>query len=241
MDNNLHLLLFDIDGTLIRSAGAGKKAMERSFETIYGVQEGLRDIQMMGRTDPSILDDAIRIHHLDESQSKKDQFRNLYFKLLEEEIKIDRPGKKVCTGIHSLLQNLEKREDTMIGLLTGNWRQSGLIKLHHFGIDEFFKMGAFADDSPIRNDLPPVAIARAEKLSETSISRERVFIIGDTPLDIQCARSSGVKIVAVATGMHTVDQLADEKPDFLFNNFGDTKNFIQLIFQNHNNQTILIR
>ena len=235
MDNKLHLLLFDIDGTLIRSAGAGKKAMERSFETIYGVQEGLRDIPMMGRTDPSILDEAIRSHHLDESNHKKAQFRNLYFKLLEDEIKIDRPGKKVCTGVHSLLQNLEQREDTILGLLTGNWRQSGLIKLHHFGIDGFFKIGAFADDSPIRNELPPIAVGRAEKLKGKSISQDYVFVIGDTPLDIQCARPSGVKTVAVATGMHTVDQLAEEKPNFLFNDFGDNDDFIRMIFQNHKN------
>lgn len=233
MDNHFHLLLFDIDGTLIRSAGAGKRAMERSFEAIYGVRDGLRDIQMMGRTDPSILDEAIRLFHLDEDKRKKEQFRNLYFKLLTEEIEVDRPGKKICTGVHALLKKLEQRKDSLTGLLTGNWRRSGLIKLHHFGIDTFFKTGAFADDSPIRNDLPNIAIARAEKLSGQSISKERVFVIGDTPLDIQCARPSGVKTVSVATGMHTMDQLTVEKPDFCFNDFGDNEEFIQMIFQNH--------
>jgi phosphoglycolate phosphatase len=233
MDNHFHFLLFDIDGTLIRSAGAGKRAMERSFETVYGIQNGLRDIQMMGRTDPSILDEAIQLFHLDESQSKKDRFRDLYFKLLAEEIDIDRPGKKICAGVYSLLKRLEQRKDTLIGLLTGNWRRSGLIKLRHFGIDTFFKTGAFADDSPIRNDLPNIAITRAEKLIGKSVSKEHVFIIGDTPLDIQCARPSGVKTVAVATGVHTMDQLTDEQPDFCFNDFGDNESFIRMIFQNH--------
>jgi phosphoglycolate phosphatase-like HAD superfamily hydrolase len=232
MKHCLYLLLFDIDGTLIRSAGAGKKAMERAFETVYSIPEGLRDIHMMGRTDPSILDEAIQIHGIESSQNKKDEFQKLYFRLLEEEIQIERPGKKVCTGIRSLLLNLEQRNDTMIGLLTGNWHRSGMIKLQHFEIDKFFQLGAFADDSPLRNDLAPIAIAKAEKLYGEAISQDHVFVIGDTPLDIQCARPSGVKTVAVATGMHTVDQLAAEKPDYLFKDFGDNKAFIRAVF-NH--------
>jgi phosphoglycolate phosphatase len=235
MNTSRYLLLFDIDGTLIRSAGAGKKAMERSFESVYGVSEGLQHIQMMGRTDPSILDEAIHRYHLDDDRSKKDRFRDLYFKLLKQEIEIDRPGKKICTGVLTLLQNLERRTDTIIGLLTGNWRQSGLTKLRHFGIDRFFRTGAFADDSPFRNDLAPIAIERAEKLSGETILKKRTFVIGDTPLDIKCARPSGVKTVAVATGMHTVDQLTIEKPDFIFTDLGNNEAFLRAVFNHYQN------
>jgi phosphoglycolate phosphatase len=234
MDDNFYLLLFDIDGTLIRSAGAGKKAMERALEAVYGVKNGLRNIQMMGRTDPSIVDEVILQYHLVDSKEKRERFRNFYFELLEDEIKIESPEKKVCAGVEPLLKTLHQKEDTILGLLTGNWRQSGLIKLRHFGIDGYFETGAFADDSPLREELVPIAVERAEKLKDQSISKERVFVIGDTPLDIQGARPSGVKTVAVATGIHTMDQLASEKPDFLFADFEDNDKFMEKIF-NHRN------
>jgi phosphoglycolate phosphatase len=230
MDDNFYLLLFDIDGTLIRSAGAGKNAMEQALEVVYSVKSGLRDIQMMGRTDPSIVDEVVLQYHLVDSEEKRERFRNFYFNLLEEEIKIEKPEKRICTGIEPLLKTLHQREDTMLGLLTGNWRQSGLIKLKHFEIDIFFEMGAFADDSPLRNELVPIAVERAEKLKGQSILKEHVFVIGDTPLDIQGARPSGVKTVAVATGIHTLDQLASEKPDYLFEDFGDNDKFMEMIF-----------
>jgi phosphoglycolate phosphatase len=188
MNDNFYLFLFDIDGTLIRSAGAGKKAMERALEAVYGVKNGLRNIQMMGRTDPSIVDDVILQYHLVDNEGKRERFRRIYYELLEDEIKIENPEKKVCAGVESLLKTLQKRKDSILGLLTGNWRQSGLIKLRHFGIDGFFETGAFADDSPLREELVPIAVARAEKLKGRSISKECVFVIGDTPLDIQGAR-----------------------------------------------------
>jgi phosphoglycolate phosphatase len=234
MNDNYYLLLFDIDGTLIRSAGAGKKAMERALEAVYGVKNGLRNIQMMGRTDPSIVDEVVLQYHLVDSKEKRERFRNFYFGLLEDEIKIESPEKRVCAGIESLLKILHQKEDAILGLLTGNWRQSGLIKLRHFGIDGYFETGAFADDSPLREELAPIAVERAEKLKGQSISKERVFVIGDTPLDIQSARPSGVKTVAVATGIHTLDQLASEKPDFLFADFEDNDKFMERIF-NHRN------
>ncbi len=230
MNDNFYLFLFDIDGTLIRSAGAGKNAMERALEAVYSVKNSLRNIHMMGRTDPSIVDEVILQYHLVDNDAKRERFRHLYYELLEEEIKIERPEKRVCAGIESLLRILHQREDTMLGLLTGNWRKSGLIKLKHFGIDGFFEMGAFADDSPLRKELVPIAVARAEEISGQSISKEYVFVIGDTPLDIQGAKPSGVKTVAVATGVHTANQLASENPDFLFEDFGDNDKFMNMIF-----------
>ena len=232
MSDNFYLFLFDIDGTLIRSAGAGKNAMEQALEAVYGVKNSLRNIHMMGRTDPSILDEVILQYHLVDSEGKRERFRHFYYNLLEDEIKIERPGKRVCAGIESLLRILHQREDAMLGLLTGNWRQSGMIKLKHFGIDGFFEMGAFADDSSLRKELVPIAVARAEEISGQSISKEHVFVIGDTPLDIQGAKPSGVKTVAVATGIHTTDQLASENPDFLFEDFGDNDKFMNMVF-NH--------
>ncbi len=222
----MKLLLFDIDGTLIRTAGAGKVSMERSFEKVFGIQNGFHDIHMMGRTDPSILKEALSGHHLEWDEKKVDQFRETYFRFLKSEIQKPRSGKKVCPGIYALLKSLDEQSDIILGLLTGNWRQSAMIKLGHFKIDHYFIMGAFADDSSDRNELVPIAIERLEKEQKIRIEKQDVYVIGDTPLDIKCAKPYGVRTVAVATGFHSVQDLALEKPDYLFHNFEQTEKIL---------------
>ncbi len=223
----MKLLLFDIDGTLIRTAGAGKVSMERSFEKVFGIKNGFHDIHMMGRTDPSILIEALSGHRLEWDKEKIDRFRETYFRFLENEIQKPRPGKKVCPGIYSLLQSLDKQSDIILGLLTGNWQQSAMIKLGHFQIDHYFTMGAFADDSSDRNELVPIAIKRVVREQKIRIEKRNVYVIGDTPLDIQCAKPHGVQTVAVATGFHSVQDLALEKPDYLFHNFEQTEQIVR--------------
>ena len=123
----MKLLLFDIDGTLIRTAGAGKVSMERSFEQVFGIKNGFHDIQMMGRTDPSIVQEALSGHQIEWDDEKVDRFREIYFNLLENEIQNPRPGKRVCPGIPSLLEALNEKSEFILGLLTGNWRKSALL------------------------------------------------------------------------------------------------------------------
>jgi phosphoglycolate phosphatase-like HAD superfamily hydrolase len=224
----LKLLLFDIDGTLIHSGGAGKAAMERSFEKIYGLKDGFQGVQLMGRTDPSILLEALGQHHLEWKDAEVEKFREYYFWFLEEEIEKPRPDKALCPGVLPLLSALQQERDVELGLLTGNWKYSGLTKLRHFGIDGFFNFGAFADDSIRREELVPFAVDRYAKTSGMTSDKETVFVIGDTPLDIQCARPHGVKTVAVATGMHSLETLRSENPDYLFRSFTDTDEVLRI-------------
>ena len=216
-------LLFDIDGTLIRSAGAGRTAMERAFRKIYGVENGFENIHMMGRTDPGILMEALKNHGLEWQECQVDRFKKLYFQKLEAEIKMPREAKRICPGILPLLGELRERSDVVLGLLTGNWRTSGYIKLRHFRLDEYFSIGAFGDDSYQREAFVPIVMERLEKQQGIRSVPERVFVIGDTPLDVRCAKPHGVKTVAVATGFHTVEQLTPDGPDFLFQDFSDTE------------------
>lgn len=215
----MKLLLFDIDGTLIHSGGAGKIAMERAFEKVYGVPDAFGNTQLMGRTDPSILREVLDKQGLAWTESETEKFREFYFWFLEEELEKPRQGKRLCPGILPLLSSLQNKHDLELGLLTGNWRYGGQLKLRHFGIDGFFKIGAFADDSIRREDLVPIAMERYYNTGGIRLEKGDVFVIGDTPLDIRCARPHGVRIVAVATGAHSLEQLKAENPDHAFENF----------------------
>ncbi len=215
----MKLLLFDIDGTLIHSGGAGKIAMERAFEKVYGISDAFGNIPLMGRTDPSILMEVLEKQGLAWTEPETEKFREFYFWFLEEEIEKPRQGKRICPGVLPLLSSLQQEHDLELGLLTGNWRYGGQLKLRHFGIDGFFKIGAFADDSVRREDLVPIAMERYYNTSGIRLEKGEVFVIGDTPLDILCARPHGVRTVAVATGVHSLEQLKAENPDHAFENF----------------------
>jgi phosphoglycolate phosphatase len=218
----LKLLLFDIDGTLLHSGGAGKDAMERAFEQVYGEPNALRGVQLMGRTDPSILLEALERQGLAWREDEAEKFREFYFWYLEEEMGKPRQGKTLCPGILPLLSMLQERRDLELGLLTGNWRYGGQLKLSHFGLDGFFQIGAYADDSMRREDLVPIAMERYFKTSGIRPEKSDVYVIGDTPLDILCAKPHGVKSIAVATGVHTLDELEAGHPDHAFRDLSNT-------------------
>ncbi len=225
----MKLLLFDIDGTLIHSGGAGKRAMGRSFEKVWGIPNGFQDIDLMGRTDPSILKEVLNKQRIAWTANEVERFREYYFFFLAEELDVPNPDKRLCPGIQALLAACNDRMDLSLGLLTGNWRYGAFLKLRWFGIECFFPFGAFADDAADRNKLVPIAVERFKRNQNADISNRDVYVIGDTPLDIRCALPYGVHTVAVATGVHTIHQLAVEKPDFLFENFTDGEAFFRIL------------
>lgn len=222
------LLLFDIDGTLIRSAGAGRDAMNLALQHHYSVADGFRDVQMMGRTDPLIIEEVFRKHRLPHLPENVKRFQNTYFEILESELEKPRENKRICTGIVPLLDALEGQPGISLGLLTGNWRTSAFLKLRHFGLEDRFELGAFSDDAPKREDLVPVAMDRFYSQYGIRIDAENVYVIGDTPLDVACARPHGCKSVAVATGFHTVEELKAASPDFIFGDFSHTEAVLEL-------------
>jgi phosphoglycolate phosphatase len=130
------------------------------------------------------------------------------------------------------VESLVNRTEFILGLLTGNWRTSAYIKLRHFGIDGYFTVGAFADDSALRKDLVPSALGRLKRDRGIEVAMEEVYVIGDTPLDIQCAKPHGVRTVGVATGFHSLEEIASENPDFIFRDFQDTEKVLE-IFKVH--------
>ncbi len=218
----LKVLLFDIDGTLVLSGGAGLRAMTRAFENLYGVANAFVGVHLAGRTDSSILQDALAKFGLPFSAEIEKEYKQSYFNLLAEEMPLPVDGKRIMPGVVPLLEALSMRPDVHLGLLTGNWQTSGLLKLADFGLDRYFRFGAFADDSGVRDELIPYALERFLALKGHKPRPEEVYVIGDTPFDILCARPHGARAVAVAAASHSTAELATWKPDFLFDDLQDT-------------------
>lgn len=217
-----HLVLFDVDATLVLTGGAGGRAMASAFEELFSVPDGLVEIPMAGRTDPAILADALeRIgRRLDDGLLER--FRDAYCRRLREEIVRPAPGKRVMPGVRVLLDHLASRSDVFLALLTGNFAEGARVKLEHFGLWSYFRCGAFGDDNPDRRALVPIARARAGALGAGAVPPERVFVVGDTPLDVKCALAAGVRAVGVATGGSDVSALAASGAHVVFEDLSDT-------------------
>jgi phosphoglycolate phosphatase len=222
------LLLWDIDGTLIHNGIAGVKAIERAWKQLTGITIDLRQIDYTGRTDKMIghmLFDHCKIPF---SQDLLHKHIEAYLTFLEEELEHTADGERL-PGIIDILHAVSQREDICQGLLTGNMERGAEAKLAQYELWHFFEFGAYADDSHIRDELGPHALRRASQKYGYDFSPKRVFIIGDTPHDIQCARVIEARAVAVATGKYSVEQLQSYNPDLLLNDLTDTDGFLQAI------------
>jgi phosphoglycolate phosphatase len=225
------LVLFDIDGTLVLTGGAGARAMTMAFRDLLGVENGFEGVAMPGRTDQIILRDALdRGGHADDA-SLLWQFQDRYLEHLAREIDHPAPGKfkGVMPGVRELLDALSSRDDVFLALLTGNYSGAARIKLDAFGLWHYFRCGAFGEDAHDRNDLVPVAVARARACGLPEIPARQVVVIGDTPLDVACARASGARAIAVATGGVDENTLRASGADVVFKDLSDTEGAMKAI------------
>jgi phosphoglycolate phosphatase len=217
------LVLFDIDGTLVLTGGAGKRGMTRAFEALFGIPDAFAQVSLAGRTDTSILADALDHHAIPDAERDITAFRRRYLEYLREEVGRATSGKTVLPGILPLLDALTVSPHTFLGLLTGNYAGAAEVKLGHFDLWRYFRCGAFGDDAHDRNHLVPIALDRARScgLPPAVISAD-VVVVGDTPRDVECARAHGARVVAVATGEYSVRQLHDAGADVVFEDFSKT-------------------
>jgi phosphoglycolate phosphatase len=219
----VRLLLFDIDGTLVLTGGAGSRAMARAFLATHGLEDALKSVDLAGRTDRIIMRDALTQAGRDHEDVDLDEFREAYCAALREEITKPGTGRRgLLPGVKPLLDRLATRDDVRLALLTGNFRASAEIKLAQFGVWDYFSWGAFADDAIERDDLIRIAHARHETEQGRLIEPDKVVVIGDTPHDIRCARAGRAKAVAVATGNYDLATLERHQPDVLFKDLSDT-------------------
>ncbi len=215
----MHVCLFDIDGTLLASGGAGRAAMEAALTTAFGMTNASYRVPFSGRTDRAIAHDLFQVHAIEASPHNFQRFVAAYLEHLPA--CLDSHQGQVLPGISSLLETLRNRPDVAVGLLTGNLREGARLKLGHYGLFDYFAFGGFGDLHLDRDQVAQEALAAVRSHLNGTVETDRIWVIGDTPLDISCARSIGARAVAVATGWHSLEVLAAERPDLLFTDLTD--------------------
>jgi phosphoglycolate phosphatase len=219
------LVLFDIDGTLLNSHGAGRRAMEAALGEVFGTQ-GSPTYRYDGRTDRQIVRELMRGAGFDDAaiDARMPLVMESYLAGLRREL--DSPGTQVdaLAGVMALLDALVHRAHCTVGLLTGNLEPGAEHKLTAAGIAfSQFAVGAYGSDHEMRAELPGIAQRRARERLGIHVEGQAMVIIGDTPSDIACGRPVGARAIAVATGHYTVDALAEHGPDAVFPDLGDTE------------------
>ncbi|MBM3882643.1 MAG: hypothetical protein FJ387_23460 [Verrucomicrobia bacterium] len=210
----IRLALFDIDGTLIRTGGAGVRAFERTCATEFHIENGTGHMKFAGRTDTSLVREFFTSHRLEPTQANFDRFFARYVFLLEHYLPQGKGG--ACRGVRTFIGALKALpQPPLIGLLTGNIRLGAEIKLRHYQLWEHFVLGAFGDDHEDRDQLARVARHRGSQWLGRSLAGPEVLVVGDTPHDIRCGRAIGARVLAVGTGGATRDQLVHHRPDWL--------------------------
>jgi len=221
--------LFDIDGTLLSSGGAGQRAMERALTDVFGVPNPCEEIPAAGRTDRAITHDLFTHHGLSPTVEQWERFQSVYFGHLQTTLS-ELQG-MVLPGVVSLLDHLATRPDVTLGLLTGNFREAARIKLEHHSIDRHSAFGGYGDHHHDRDDVARVALSEACRHLGRDIDPRTVCVIGDTPFDVKCARAIGARAIAVATGMFTAAELALTQPDEMYVDFSSPDLFLSRLDQ----------
>jgi phosphoglycolate phosphatase len=209
--------LFDVDGTLLTTEGAAREAFARAVRESFGADDSLGDIAFAGRTEPLILADILAKHCVRLADGEEARFWDRVFDAMRGAFRP--PRGRLLPGVEPLLNRIEAELAWVSGLLTGNMTEMARIKLDRFGIRERFAFGAFGEEAEDRNALACVAAARVAK--RYGVPPARCIVVGDTELDIACARAAGARVVAVATGACSRAVLAKHAPDLLLDDLSD--------------------
>lgn len=197
------------------------------MEKLHGIARGLQGLEIAGRTDKWIVEQLLAREKLPHGEREIARFLDSYVERLAEELPRRQGG--LHPGVLGILEEAHRRPDLVQGLLTGNIEKGARLKLSRYGVNHFFEFGAFADDSPVRNELGPHAQRRARDRHGEEFPPERIFIIGDTPHDVACARAIGARAIAVATGSFSAVQLRECGADAVFTDLGHPEKFFQLL------------
>jgi phosphoglycolate phosphatase-like HAD superfamily hydrolase len=209
----IRLVLFDIDGTLVHTGGAGTKAFSETFHHCFGLKDGVERMKFAGRTDVSLVREFLQIHQQPASPENLRRFFDNYVFWLERIVAQSNGGE--CQGITPFLRGLlALPQPPMLGLLTGNIQLGAEIKLRRFGLWNFFVFGGFADDSDDRDQIAVAALARARRVLDARLEPREVVVVGDTPFDVRCGKFIGAKTLAVATGGSSYAELLRQGADW---------------------------
>jgi phosphoglycolate phosphatase len=218
------VVLFDIDGTILWTDGAGRRAVYRALQDVFGAPPP-DGHEFDGKTDPQIVHELMRMTGMsaDQVEHRLPDALARYVELLAIELGDAHHGDKIYPGVVALLDELQTRDDVLVGLLTGNVREGAMAKLRAVGLSpERFKVGAFGSDHAARPELPAIARARAEALLGHSVPGHDVVVIGDTPADMGCGRGIGARAIGVATGRYSPESLMACEASAVFRDLSET-------------------
>jgi phosphoglycolate phosphatase-like HAD superfamily hydrolase len=205
----------------VLTGGAGKRAMTRAFEDVFGVRDGLAGLSIAGRTDPWIIAQVAAAHAIPYDDNTAARFRGRYVEHLQNEIRKPGDRKGIMPGVGRLLDHLRRRNDAYLALLTGNVSEGARIKLEYFGLWDYFRWGGFGEDGPERNDLFQTVVARVAQGGGPLIPPAAAVVVGDTPYDIGVARAGGTRSLGVATGSFDVSALEAAGADTVLPDLSD--------------------
>jgi phosphoglycolate phosphatase len=226
------LVLFDIDGTILLTSGAGRRAMIAAIGEEVDLADGLSRIRFDGKTDPQIVTELLAAagEPVPPTAARIAAVCRRYVELLSDELNRSTTRTTIMPGVSPLIDRLEAKEGIVLGLLTGNVAGGAGLKLHSAGIDPHrFRVGAFGSDSAHRPDLPPIAIQRATRYFGRELSGSEVVIVGDTPADVACGECINARAVAVATGGYSVSELQACRPHAVFEDLSNTEDVMSSI------------
>jgi phosphoglycolate phosphatase len=222
------LILWDIDGTLVTMDRAGERAILLAIKELYARDLGAElPVDLRGRTDSSIARDLLAFLGVAASSGEQKRFLQGYLDRLPTTMPAGKA--RVLLGIREALDAIHAHPEIHQALLTGNLEAGAKLKLEFLDLWKYFEFGAFADDSHLRDELGPFALARAKEKLGITFPPERVWIIGDTPHDIACGKAIGAKTIAVATGAFSVAELSALNPTHTFADLSDTQALLEVV------------
>lgn len=226
-------ILFDIDGTLVRSRGSAA-VFDAVMEQVFGVRGELGSIRPDGMTDPDILalllgEQSVRGGAM--TPRLIAEFEMTLARALSDAVKVGAVSVWALPGVEEVLGALATRGDARLGIVTGNMRATARVKLEAVGLHGYFHGGGFGSDSPARSVLPAVALRRMAHAAGHPFQPRRAVMVGDTPHDLSAARAHGMRCVLVATGQYTHDELAALEPEVLLDDLGDVPRALRAILE----------
>ena len=230
MSKRTELILFDIDGTLLQQRGVVQHGIAQALQEVFGKTGPIESYVMSGKTDPQIMRELMALASISDAEIEEKLLsaQQAYVRALSASI--HKFNVQASVGVIKLLDLLQEEGNLTLGLLTGNLIGVVKPKLDAAGIsEEIFSLGAYGSDNPDRNQLPKIAIERAEKLLNKEIAPASVLIIGDTPRDIACARNGGTRVISVATGQYSIEELEKHHPDYVFEDLSDIHKVLMAI------------
>ncbi|MFA7255431.1 MAG: HAD family hydrolase [Candidatus Omnitrophota bacterium] len=223
------LLLFDIDGTLLLTGGAGKVAFEEAFEEIFEIPNAWKDLDPHGKTDPAIFDEvAMRELGRLLTPGEFDLLMERYEEIFEERIQ-QSPRFELMPGVVEILEHLSRDPNIFLALATGNFERAGRMKLSRGGVEHYFLTGGFGNDARERDQILLAAVAFSEELAREHFEKDRIYVIGDTEYDIAAAKKAGLRSIAVLTNGRTRSHFEKDPPNHILEDLTDIPAFLSCI------------